>query len=69
MTRAAPVIGDCLPFHAQCGEERGDLGRGRLAGHDLVHDADHLRFVQVFLFHHLGNGLFDHDTSFYLSDT
>ncbi len=37
-------------LHPQGRDKRTDLGRGCLAAHDLIHNPDHLFFIEVFSF-------------------
>jgi len=53
-------LGHRLTLHPEGGDEGRDLGRGGLAGHDLVHDLDHFGFGEVDPLNYLGDCLLDH---------
>ena len=36
-----------LPFHSHGRQDRGNLERSRLAGHDLIHDIDRFRLGKI----------------------
>jgi len=56
----AADLGYGLALDPQGGEKSGDLGRGGLAAHDLLHDRDHLLFREIAADNQTGNGFPNH---------
>src|SRR5262249_48698053 len=59
LSRARDLVGR-LALEAQRDEEAADLGRGRVAGHDRVHDAARLLAREVVAVEELGERVLDH---------